>query len=121
MQNIPNKATYLQAQQELEHLLAKPDDDLTSAEAERVRELWMSIKLYEQAKHIAPLPSNLPDMVKLRMFEMNIKPAELVRLTGLGKTKLSLVLSGKQKPDIAFLKAIYSHLNIDADFILKHV
>ena len=121
MENITNSATHLREQQELEQLLAKAEDNITSAEAERIRELWMTIKLYEQGKHIADAPTTLPNMVKLKMFELNIKPTQLAALSGMSKAKLSLVLSGKQKPDVAFLKAAHTHLYIDAEFILRNV
>jgi len=30
-------------------------------------------------------------------------------------------MNGKQKPDVDFLKAVHTQLNVDAGFILQHV
>ena len=45
---------------------------------------------------------------------------ELAKKLNVSDTKLSLIMNGKQKPGIDFLKAVHSELNIDAEFILEH-
>ena len=50
-----------------------------------------------------------------------MKQAQLAKKLNLSEAKLSLILNGKQKPDVAFLKGIRKELKIDADFILDHV
>ncbi len=55
------------------------------------------------------------------MYEHKITQAELAKRLKLSTTKLSLILNGKQKPDVGFLKGVRDTLNIDADFILDHV
>jgi HTH-type transcriptional regulator/antitoxin HigA len=39
----------------------------------------------------------------------------------LGKYKLSEILSGKRKPDVIFLKAVYKKLKVDPAFLLDPV
>lgn len=38
---------------------------------------------------------------------------------GLAKSKLNEILNGKRKPDVAFLKALYTKLHIDPAFLLE--
>jgi transcriptional regulator with XRE-family HTH domain len=54
------------------------------------------------------------------MFENKITQAKLAEELGLGKSKVSEILSGKRKPDIPFLKGLHKVLKIDADFLLEH-
>lgn len=60
-------------------------------------------------------------MIELKMYERKIKQAQLAKKLKLSEAKLSLILNGKQKPDVTFLKGIRKELKIDADFILDHV
>jgi hypothetical protein len=38
-----------------------------------------------------------------------------------GDAKLSLIMSGKQRPDISYLKAVHKELQIDANVLLEAV
>jgi transcriptional regulator with XRE-family HTH domain len=55
------------------------------------------------------------------MFENKMTQAKMADALGLGKSKLSEILSGKRKPDIPFLKALYKKLKIDPVFLLDHI
>ena len=46
---------------------------------------------------------------------------ELAKLLGISNTKLSLILSGKQKADLQFIKSIHKELKINAEFILQSI
>jgi HTH-type transcriptional regulator / antitoxin HigA len=50
-----------------------------------------------------------------------IETALYSKITGCKRSKLSLIMSGKQKPDIYFVKALHGKLNLDANQILKAV
>jgi len=39
---------------------------------------------------------------------------------GLGKPKLSQILSGKREPDVSFLKTVYKKLDSDPGFLLDN-
>lgn len=56
----------------------------------------------------------------IRMFEMKRRQTDLAKTLKVSDSKLSLILSGKQKPDVPFLKALYLELHIPADFLLMH-
>ena len=46
---------------------------------------------------------------------------DLARKLNISDAKLSLIMNGKQKPDVDFLKAVHTQLHVDAEFILQHV
>ena len=66
-------------------------------------------------------PKTLKEAVELRRMERRLTRAKLAKTLGIGAPKLSQILSGKREPDVIFLKAVHRKLNIDADFILRHV
>lgn len=43
------------------------------------------------------------------------------KLLGVSDAKFSLIMNGKQKPDIYFIKAVYDKLKIDGNLILKAI
>ncbi|MEO6905333.1 MAG: hypothetical protein ABI148_03160 [Ginsengibacter sp.] len=63
----------------------------------------------------------LEGMVETKIYNYKINQAELAKKQKLCIDKLSLILNGKQKPDIGFLKVVRKRLNIDEDFILDHI
>ena len=60
-------------------------------------------------------------MIELFMFENKFSQAELADELGIGKPKLSKILTGKRKLDVPFLKAVYNKLRIDPKFIMDHI
>jgi transcriptional regulator with XRE-family HTH domain len=58
--------------------------------------------------------------VQLKLFEHKMTQAKLAEELGIGKSKMSEILSGKRKPDVDFLKGVYKLLKINAEFLLEH-
>lgn len=63
-------------------------------------------------------PRTLQEAISLRQRERNLTQAALAKLLGIRPPKLSQILSGKRKADVAFLKAVHRKLNLDAAFVL---
>lgn len=121
MKNIKTKSAYNKSMSELYNLMNKGEAKVTPAESKRIRKLALSAQKYEQQLYKIPLPSTLEGMIEMKMYEHKLNQVELAKRLKLSTTKLSLILNGKQKPDIGFLKGLRKELNIDADFILDHV
>lgn len=120
MENISPKR-YSAIMQEVDTLMKKGEANLTDAELDKIRTLALTAQAYEQKLYKIPSPQTLEGMIELRMYELKLSQTKLSETLGISNAKLSLILNKKQKPDIAFLKAIYKKLNVDADFILEHV
>jgi transcriptional regulator with XRE-family HTH domain len=52
---------------------------------------------------------------------MKITQGDLAELINVSGSKISKILSGKQDPDIHFLKSIHKHLGIDGNLLLRVV
>ncbi len=94
---------------------------MTDSDADRLRNLALQAQDYEKSIYKISSPTSLEGMIELRMYEMKLRQTDLAKTLKVSDAKLSLILSGKQKPDVPFLKALYHKLNIPADFILEHV
>lgn len=86
-----------------------------------MRELALAIQLYEKERYPIEMPKTLAGMIELKMYEKRLNGEKLAQKLKISPAKFSLILRGKQKPDVSFLKGIRDELGISADFILDHV
>jgi len=114
MKEIKNEADY-------NKVMAKIDSEKVSKEElNEIRTLAQSAQRYEQTQYVIDAPTTLVGMIEMRMYEMKLKQRDLAKKLNVSDTKLSLIMNGKQKPGIDFLKAVHTQLHIDAEFILEH-
>jgi HTH-type transcriptional regulator/antitoxin HigA len=118
---ILNKEVYELTMKEIDALMKKGEESLSPKELERLRILSEAAENYEDIHEPLPIPSSLPDMIRMKMFQLRLKQHYTAKLLGVSEAKLSLIMSGKQKPDIYFVKALYEKLNLDANQILQAV
>ena len=118
---IQNKEVYELTMKEIEALMKKGEENLSKKELERLRILAEAAENYEDTHEPLPIPSRLPDMIRMKMFQLRLKQHYTAKLLGVSEAKLSLIMSGKQKPDIYFIKALHEKLNLDANHILQAV
>ena len=101
--------------------MSKGSNKVLKEELTEIRALAVVAQAYELTKFVIDAPSTLTGMVEMKMFERKMHQKDLAVKLKMSEAKLSLILNGKQKPGVDFLKAIYSELKIDAEFILEHV
>ncbi len=101
-------------------IMNKGEGNLTKKETTELRNLALAAQQYEQSKFDIPAPKTLGGIIEMKMYERKLKQKELARELNISNTKLSLILAGKQKPDIGFLKGIHKKLEIDANLILEY-
>jgi HTH-type transcriptional regulator / antitoxin HigA len=105
-------------------LMNKGENNLTSAEIEKLRVMALAAEKYEdEILHLKPVkqPQSLSEVIESFMYENKLSQAKLADKLGVGKPKLSQILTGKRQPDVSFLKALYRKLNLDPKVILDHV
>jgi antitoxin component HigA of HigAB toxin-antitoxin module len=111
IEKLINKATKLGGF----HALNKKDD----------RELQRLTLLANEYEKVNLLPNSfklsLNFIVMQRLEEMKMNQSMLAELLDTTGSKISKILSGKQEPDIHFLKAIHQHLGIDGNLLLEVV
>jgi HTH-type transcriptional regulator/antitoxin HigA len=115
------EAVYEAAMVEIERLMDKGEENLTEDEFETLETLALAAQAYEKEHYYVEPPRTLEGMIELRMYEMRLKQNDLAETLGVSDAELQLILSGEQKPDIPFIKAVHDKLNVSADFILNHI
>ena len=118
---IQSREVYELTMKEIHALMKKGEENLNQKELERLSVLADAAENYEDTHEPLPVPPSLPDMIRMKMFQLRLKQHYAARLLGVSEAKLSLILSGKQKPDIHFVKALHEKLNLDANQILEAV
>jgi HTH-type transcriptional regulator/antitoxin HigA len=107
--------------QQINQLMKIGEDNLTAAQTRRLRLLAEMAEHYEDIKYPLRAPSNFQDIVKLKLFEMSITQTYAATLLGISNAKFSLIMNGKQRPDIYFIKAIHDKLKVDGNLILDMI
>lgn len=120
MKKIRTEMDYSMIMDRIDSIMAKGSENVSKEELSEIRELAIAAQNFELAKYVIDAPSTLPGMIEMRMFEMKLKQKDLAKKLHVSDTKLSMIMNGKQRPDVNFLKAIYSELKVDAEFILTH-
>ena len=72
---------------------------------------------YEKEHYKIEKPS-LVDILKLRMFEMELSQKNLAKIIGVSPSRVSEYLTGKTEPTLQVAREISKKLNIDARIIL---
>jgi HTH-type transcriptional regulator/antitoxin HigA len=91
-----------------------PSDDKNFIELDLLSNL---VADYEETVYPIESPS-LADIIKLRMYEMNVNQKELSELLGVSPSRLSEYLSGKSEPTLPVARNLSRKLNIDANIVL---
>lgn len=118
---IENEEEYERIMGAIEDLMDKGESNLTLEESDLIRSMAIAAQDFENKNYRIAAPKTLPEMISLRMYEMKLRQNEAAQKLGVSDAKLSLILNGKQKPDIKFIKALHSKLKVSADFILTHI
>ncbi|NDV46192.1 helix-turn-helix domain-containing protein [Paludibacter sp. 221] len=78
------------------------------------------VEEYETAHYPVGTPS-LADLLKLRMYEMNLTQKALAELLDISAPRVSEYLTGKTEPTLQVARRMHTKLNIDANVILETV
>ena len=124
--NLNTETEYKQVQAEVELLLQKATQgggfaSLTEEEDQTLLRLSHLVKAYEETHYPMPTqPTTLDGMIKLKMFEMNLRQKDLAALLEIEAPRVSELLRGKRKINMEVARQLYKKLGIPAEFILEH-
>jgi len=121
---INSKKAYHETMVAVYDLMNKGEANLTEEELLKLSAMAKAAEDYEDnVLGLKPVkePQTIPELIEQKMYEKKMTQANLAEILGLGKSKLSEILTGKRKPDVPFLKALYKKLNADPAFLLDHV
>ena len=120
---INSKQVYHETMVAIYKLMNKGEQNLSPVELKSLAAMTVAAEKYEdEVLGLQPKKElgSITELVELKMFENKMTQARLAEELGLGKSKVSEILSGKRKPDVHFLKGIYKVLKVDAAFLLEH-
>jgi HTH-type transcriptional regulator/antitoxin HigA len=119
MTRIESEKQYKAAMARIEELLPlvtedTPEDDIHSVELVLLSNL---VADYDNEHYPIGAPS-LIDVLRLRMYEMNLTQKAMAELIGISASRLSEILTGKREPTLQVARAICINLSIDANIVL---
>src|SRR5438445_4964483 len=120
---ITSKKAYHETMIAVYDLMNKGEANLTAKELKTLAAMAKAAEEYEDnVLGLKPVkePQTITELLEQKMYESKMTQAKLADTLGLGKSKLSEILSGKRKQDVPFLKAVYKKLKVDPAFLLDH-
>lgn len=104
----------------MESLIGKINNETPKNDPDFIKFIEASdiVEAYEEIHYPIELPS-LIDVIKLRMFEMNLKNIELAELLKTSPARVSEYLNGKREITLDVARRLHNKLNIDSDIILN--
>ena len=120
---IKSKKAYHELMVDIYTLMNKGEANLNASELKKLAAMSSAAEYYEDAVlGLKPMkePQSIVDIVELKMFEKKLTQAKLAEELGIAKSKVSEILNGKRKPDLAFIKGLHKIFKIDPEFLLEH-
>lgn len=116
---IKSEKEYKAIMQRIDELLKVVDDDTSTNNKDYIELLLLSdlIADYEDAHYPIDTPS-LADVIRLRMYEMNLTQVAVSELIGVSPSRVSEYLTGKSEPTLKVARVISKKLNITPDVVL---
>ena len=123
---IKDRKEYNEVMAKIETILQKSTNNggfekLPVDDVETLRNLSLMAEQFEDSIPLMPIkePSTLTEMIRYKMFEMNLKQKQLAKVLEISEARISELLTGKRKINIELAKKLHSKLKIDAHFILE--
>jgi HTH-type transcriptional regulator / antitoxin HigA len=123
---IQDRKEYDEVMKRIEKLLQKTSKNggfgkLPAKEVETLKNLSLLAEKYEDSVPLMPIksPTTIVEMIRYKMFEMNLRQKQLAKMLDMSETRISELLTGKRKINIDIAKKLHAKLNIDAHFILE--
>jgi len=120
MTKIENEIQYNWAVKRVEELLPIVNDDTTLDDPNSIElELLSNLVADYSDEHFSLGEPSLADVIKLRMYEMDINQKSLSKILEVSPSRVSDYLTGKSEPTLPVARNICRRLNISASVILR--
>lgn len=123
---IKDRKEYDEVMKRIEKLLQKSTKGggvkrLPPKELETIKKLSLMAEAYEDSIPLMPMkaPTTITEMIRYKMFEMNLRQKQLAKMLEISETRISELLTGKRKINMELAKKLHTKLKIDANFILE--
>ncbi len=119
MVEIETEIQYERLMERIEELLKVVGNDtpITDKNMVELEIISLLVAEYEEKHYPIELPT-LVEMIRERMYEMNLSQKELAEMLGLSPPRISEYLSGKSDPTLKVARLMHEKLDIDASVLL---
>lgn len=119
MAKIKDKEAYKIVMKRIKEIMEQVNEEAPGTDP-LVRELDLLAELAEEYEneHFPIATPSLPDVIKLRMHEMNLTQEKLAEILGISQPVVSSYLSGKNEPTLKTARSMSKQLNIEPGIIL---
>lgn len=116
---IQNEYQYKAIMKRIDELLEIVDDSTPVTDNNYIELDILSemVEKYEQIHYPIEKP-NLAEVIKLRMYEMDLTQAKVSEMLGVSPSRVSEYLTGKSEPTLKVARSIAQKLNISANIVL---
>ena len=121
---LKDRKEYEETMKSIEKILHKTSrnggfEKLNVKEKATLKKLSALAERYEDSIPLMPIkaPRTITEMIRYKMFEMNLKQKQLARMLEISEARISELLTGKRKINIELAKKLHQKLKIDAAFI----
>lgn len=119
MTRIENETQYKASMERIEEIMPLVGDDtpLTDKNLIELELLSNLVADYDEVRYPIKTPS-LAEVLKLKMYEMDLTQTKLSRLIGVSPSRISEYLTGKSEPTLKVARTISVKLDINPKIIL---
>jgi len=122
MKLITNRAEYEAIMARVDELVEIVDDNTPPADKNYIELDFLTDLIVAYEKEHFPIGKPvLTDVLKSRMYEMNLTQKTLAEILGISAPRVSEYLTGKSEPTLQVARKMHKNLNIDANVILGAV
>lgn len=119
MNYIKTETQYEKACERIEQLLMVVDSNTPANDVQSVElELLSNLVADYEEEHYPITSPTLPEILRLRMAELNLTQKMLAGRLGVSPSRLSQYITGKSEPTLQIARVMKKELNIDSDIIL---
>ena len=116
---LQNDNEYTETISQIENLLKVGKGNIRTEDLMHYSHLAKKAQSYEKEIYVIDVPTTLEGLLEWKMFELKLKQRDLAAKLHISDAKLSLIMNGKQKPDVKLLKTIYKELAIDGNVLIN--
>lgn len=119
MVKIKSKIEYNATMERIEDLLKVVSNDTPGNDKNLIELALLSdlVADYED-EHFPVSKPSLIDVIKLRMYEMNLTQKSLAEMLGVSPSRISEIISGKSEPTLSIARNLCVKLDISASIVL---
>ncbi len=119
MAQIKTEIQYEKALERIEELLPKVSNETSEYHKDFIElDLLSDLVVEYEEKHFPIEKPSLPEILRLRMAELEITQKKLAQLLNVSPSRISEYLNGKSEPTLKIARLLRDKLKIDADIIL---